>query len=67
MKFMVGPVPMLGLRGHSAALTNPLRSSFFRFHVWVSVLNSGSGVEGEKVAYICTCVSIVKLLIDVRD
>lgn len=63
---IVGPLPMLGLKGHSAALTKALRSSFFRVHAEYDSSNSGSGAVGEKVAYSWICVSTVKLLIGER-
>lgn len=47
---MVGPLPMLGLRGHSAALTKALRSSFFKVHADCDSSNSGNGAVGAKVA-----------------
>lgn len=47
---MVGPGPMLGLRGHSAALMKALRSSFLRVQAeWVSSY-SGGGAVGEEFA-----------------
>lgn len=50
MKLIVGPLPMLGLRGHSAALTKALRFSSFKVQTaWASSC-SGAGAVGEKVA-----------------
>ena len=61
---MVGPSPMLGLNGHSAALINPLRSSFRNVHIPWFESYSGCCIDGENVAYSCTWVSTVKLLIE---
>lgn len=48
---MVGPLPILGLKGHSAALTKALRSSCFKVHADCDSTNSGNGAVGENVAY----------------
>ncbi len=50
MKFRVGPAPMLGLRGHSAALMKPLKSSSRNVHTPMSGSYSGECTDGEKVA-----------------
>src|SRR4051812_25011590 len=62
MKLIVGPLPMLGFRGHSAALTKALRSSFLSVHADSAASYSGRGAVGAKFAYSWTCVSTVKLL-----
>ena len=58
---------MLGLRGHSAALMKPLKSSFLRVHAFVLLSYSGGWKDGESVAYSCTWVSMVKLLMAEND
>lgn len=63
-KLMVGPLPMLGLNGHSAALIKELRSSSLSVHCCEPSSYSGCGDVGEKEAYSWTWVSIEKLLID---
>jgi hypothetical protein len=64
---IVGPAPILGLSGHSAALIKPLKSSLFRVHPLVASSYSGPGMDGENVAYSWTWVSTVKLLMDETD
>jgi hypothetical protein len=50
MKLRVGPLPMLGFSGHSAALIKALRSSFFKVQADSSSSYIGGGAMGEKVA-----------------
>lgn len=58
---------MLGLRGHSAALMNPLKSSLLSVQIPFSASYSGPEMDGEGVAYSWTWLSNVKLLIDEND